>query len=216
MEFWIICVVKLIDWKKEMNDTEVIDNLKTRFKDCVLRKLTETEEADVVKTLSRFDSLGSYSLALLSEAVEIKKDENSSYLLLLNLHYTFRGTRIPQNETNISEDELIGLVLLKKSYGKVLIRPETMEDKINDLFSHIDIDFDFDKKFSHKYYTESDNEANFRNQISKQFVETIGEFNGLEIEIDDHVLIVRLRKQYTPENGEIIARFVTGINNGRN
>lgn|ERR1035437_9303430 len=199
-----------------MKDTEIIDNLSIKFKDCVLRKLTESEEENIVKTISRFDSLGSYSLALLSEAVEIKKNENSSYLLLLNLHYTFKGIRVPQSETNISEYELIGLVQLKKSYGKVLIRPETIEDKINDLFSHIDIDFDFDKKFSNRYCVEADNETQFRLNISKQFIETTGEIKGLEIEIDDHILIVRLRKQYTLENGEIIAKFVTGINNGFN
>lgn len=63
--------------------------------------------------------LGNYSLVLLSEAVEIVKDENSSYLLMLNFHTTYKGVRTPQNETNISDYELIGLVLLKKDYGKV-------------------------------------------------------------------------------------------------
>jgi len=97
-----------------------------------------------------------------------------------------------------------------------LIKPETIEDKINDLFSHVDIDFDFDKEFSKKYYVIVNNESLFRNNISTQFIETIRDVNGLEIEMNDNILIVRLRKQYTAENGEIIAKFITGINNGRN
>ncbi|MDD4968728.1 MAG: hypothetical protein PHT07_04795 [Paludibacter sp.] len=199
-----------------MNDTIIIDNLETKFKDCVLRKLIDTEEDNIIRIISRFNSLGYYSLALLSEAVEIKKNEKTSYLLLLNLQTTFKGTKIPQNETIISEYEIIGLAFLNKNYGKVLIRPETIEDKINDLFSHIDIDFDFDKDFSKKYCVLANNEALLRLNISKQFIETINENNDLEIEIDDNILIVRLRKQFTPENGEIIAKFITGINNGRN
>jgi len=63
-----------------MNNTLIIDTLETKFKDCVLRKLIGTEEDNIIRIISRFESLGYYSLALLSEAVEIKKDENISYL----------------------------------------------------------------------------------------------------------------------------------------
>jgi len=62
----------------------------------------------------------------------------------------------------------------------------------------------------------ANNESLFRNNISTQFIKTIRDVNGLEIEMNDNILIVRLRKQFTPENGEIIAKFISGINNGRN
>ena len=194
----------------------VIESLKTKFENCILKRLTESEEEMIINNLSSFDSFENYSLAVLSEAVEIIKNGNSSYLLLLNLQTTIKGVRIPQNESTISDYELIGLAVLKKKYGRVLIKPETLEDKINDLFSHVDIDFDFDKEFSKKYYVIATNESLFRNSISTQFIETIREVKGLEIELNDNILIVRLRKQFTPENGEIIAKFLTVMNNGRN
>jgi len=194
----------------------LIESLKTKIENCILKRLTESEEDMIVNNLSTFDTFENYSLAVLSEAVEIIKNGNSSYLLLLNLQTTIKGTRIPQNESTISDYELIGLAVLKKKYGRVLIKPETLEDKINDLFSHVDIDFDFDKEFSKKYYVIATNESLFRNSISTQFIETIRDVKGLEIEINDNILIVRLRKQFTPENGEIIATFLTGINNGHN
>ena len=194
----------------------VIESLKTKFENCILKRLTESEEDMIVNNLSTFDTFENYSLAVLSEAVEIIKNGNSSYLLLLNLQTTIKGTRIPQNESTISDYELIGLAVLKKKYGRVLIKPETLEDKINDLFSHVDIDFDFDKEFSKKYYVIATNESLFRNSISTQFIETIREVKGLEIELNDNIFIVRLRKQFTPENGEIIAKFLTVMNNGRN
>jgi len=194
----------------------LIESLKTKIENCILKRLTESEEDMIVNNLSTFDTFENYSLAVLSEAVEIIKNGNSSYLLLLNLQTTIKGTRIPQNESTISDYELIGLAVLKKKYGRVLIKPETLEDKINDLFSHVDIDFDFDKEFSKKYYVIAMNESLFRNSISTQFIETIREVKGLEIELNDNILIVRLRKQFTPENGEIIAKFLTVMNNGRN
>ena len=194
----------------------VIESLKTKFENCILKRLTESEEDMIVNNLSTFDTFENYSLAVLSEAVEITNNGNSSYLLLLNLQTTIKGVRIPQNESTISDFELIGLAVLKKKYGRVLIKPETLEDKINDLFSHVDIDFDFDKEFSKKYYVIATNESLFRNSISTQFIETIREVKGLEIELNNNILIVRLRKQFTPENGEIIAKFLTVMNNGRN
>jgi len=199
-----------------MNENIIIDNLKVKFGNCILRRLNESEEEMIVKNISCFNSFENYSLALLSEAVEITINGNSSYLLLLNLQTTIKGVRIPQYESTISDYELIGLAVLKKKYGRVLIKPETLEDKINDLFSHVEIDFDFDKEFSKKYYVIATNESLFRNSISTQFIETIRDVKGLEIEINDNILIVRLRKQFTPENGEIIATFLTGINNGHN
>jgi hypothetical protein len=199
-----------------MDDNLVIDSVETKLKNCSLRKLRESEEENIVNIISGFNSVVNYSLVLLSEAVEIKKNEITSYLLLLNLNSTIKGTKLPQSETIISEYELIGVAVLRKNYGQVSIRPETIEDKLNDLFTHTDIDFDFDKEFSKKYYVNATNEALFRMNISAHFLETIRQIDGLEIEIDGKTLIARLRKQFTPENAEIIAKLITELNNGRN
>jgi hypothetical protein len=199
-----------------MDDNLVIDSVETKLKNCSLRKLRESEEENIINIISGFNSVVNYSLVLLSEAVEIKKNEITSYLLLLNLNSTIKGTKLPQSETIISEYELIGVAVLRKNYGQVSIRPETIEDKLNDLFTHTDIDFDFDKEFSKKYYVNATNEALFRMNISAHFLETIRQIDGLEIEIDGKTLIARLRKQFTPENAEIIAKLITELNNGRN
>ena len=201
---------------KKMENNLVIDSLTAKLKDCSLKKLSASEEENIVNVISRFNSLVNYSLVLLTEAVEISKNGNVSYLLLLNLNTTFKGVKVPQSESRISEYELIGVAVLKKNYEQVLIRPETIEDKLNDLFAHTDIDFDFDKQFSKKYCVEATNEELLRMNISAHFLEAIREVDGLEIEIDGKILIARLRKPFTPENGELIAKFITEINNGRN
>jgi len=178
--------------------------------------LNKVEVENIENIISRFDSLNNYSLVVLSDVVEVKKNQNGSYLLLLSLTYGYKGIKTPQNESRFSEYELFGIAILRRDYGRVLIRPETISDKINDLFLNLDIDFDFDKEFSKKYFVVTNDESKVRNCISKSFLETVRGYSGLEIELDSNILLVRLRKSFTPENGEIITNFITAINDGYN
>ena len=146
----------------------------------------------------------------------VTKNQQLSFLLLLSMTFVYKSTKSPQNETRFSEYELIGIATLKKDYGRVLIRPETIEDKINNLFLSTDIDFDFNKGFSKKYYVVANDETKVRKCISNSFLETVRGFSGLEIELDGNILMVRLKKQFTQENGEIITNFLTAINDGYN
>ena len=199
-----------------MNDSIIIDNLRTIMTNCQFRELNESEEENIKKIISRFNSLNNYSLIVLSDVVEVKKNQHTSFLSLLSITYSYKDVKSPQNERGFSEYELIGIAILEKDYGRVLIRPETIADKIKDLFLYTDIDFDFDEVFSKKYYVSANDETKLRNCISKSFLETVRCFSGLEIELDGNILMIRLRKQFTQENGEIITNFITAINDGCN
>ncbi|MDO9257511.1 MAG: hypothetical protein Q7U54_18480 [Bacteroidales bacterium] len=199
-----------------MKDSILIDKLNSILTNCQFRELTEPEVENIENIISHFDSLNNYTQVVLSEALEIKKNQQISFLLLLSMTFSYKSTKSPQNETRFSEYELIGIATLKKDYGRVLIRPETIADKINNLFLSTDIDFDFNKDFSKKYYVVANDETKVRNCISNSFLETIRGFNDLEIELDGHILMVRLRQQFTQENGEIITNFLTAINDGYN
>lgn len=181
---------------------------------CQFRELNELEIEHIRNIVSSFESFNDYSLVVLSNAVEIKKNQNISFLVLLSITYRTKSIRIPQNETSFTEYELFGLAKLKRDYGRVLIRPEAISDKISDLFMKVDIDFDFDPDFSKKYFVVSDDESKVRNSISKRFLETVRGFNDLEIEIAGSILLVRLRKPFTPENSKVITDFITAINDG--
>ena len=199
-----------------MNDSIIIDQLNSILANCQFRELSEPEVANIENIILHFDSLSNYSQVILSEAIEIKKNQQLSFLLLLSMTFVYKSTKSPQIETRFSEYELIGIATLKKDYGRVLIRPETIEDKINNLFLSTDIDFDFNKGFSKKYYVVANDEIKVRKCISNSFLETVRGFSGLEIEIDGNILMARLKKQFTQENGEIITNFLTAINDGYN
>jgi len=199
-----------------MKENIIIDNIKSIMTNCQFRELNELEVENIENLISRFDSLSNYSLVVLSDVVEVTKNQNASFLLLLSITYSHKGIKSPQNENRFSEYELIGIAILRRDYGRVLIRPETFSDKINDLFLSIDIDFDYDKDFSKKYFVVSNDESKIRNNISRSFLETVRKYNGLEIELDSNILLVRLRKPFTPENGKIITNFITAINDSYN
>jgi hypothetical protein len=97
-----------------------------------------------------------------------------------------------------------------------LIRPETINDKISELFEKKEIDFGYDLAFSSRYYVLAENESQCRKNMSAEFLKTVRGFDGLEIEIYGRMLIARFRKPYTVDIGIAITRFITGINNGRN
>ena len=176
----------------------------------------ETEETMVQNHLSSFDSYQEYTMIVISETVKLVKNHNQSFLSLLNINYSFKGRKIPQNTQEECVYEVIGLAELRKDYGRVLIRPETIADKIAEIFEHVELDFNTDKEFSRKYYVLSNNESKFRMQVTTPFLNCIAKFDNLEIEINGTILIVRTRKPFSSEIAKSIADFLSDINNGLN
>ncbi|MEI6347663.1 MAG: hypothetical protein WCP69_06930 [Bacteroidota bacterium] len=177
---------------------------------------TELEEAMVQNHLSSFDSYQEYTMVVISETVKLVKNQNQSFLSLLNINYIFKELKIPQNIQEQCIYEVIGLTELRKDYGRVLIRPETIADKIAEIFEQVELDFDTDKEFSRKYYVLSNNESKFRMQVTTSFLNCIAKFDNLEIEINKTILIVRTRKPFSSEITKTIADFLVEINNGLN
>jgi hypothetical protein len=177
---------------------------------------TDAEEAMVQNHLSSFDSYQEYTMIVISETVKLVKNHNQYFLSLLNMNYSFKGGKTPQNSQEECVYEVIGLTELRKDYGRVLIRPETIADKIAEIFEHVELDFNTDKEFSRKYYVLSNNESKFRMQVTTPFLNCIAKFDNLEIEINGTILIVRTRKPFSYEITKLIADFISEINDGLN
>lgn len=178
-----------------------------------LEAISEQEEAKVYKMLSGFACFESYSPAFLVDVVKVKGGTDS-YLCLLSLNFEFKASKTPQNITTTTEQELVGLAILRKKYGHVYIRPETLGEKLQELFVKTEIDFEADKEFSRKYYVVADNEMRCRMNLSSGFLSIVKAYNGLEIEINDTILIARFRKPFTKETGEELLQLLDGIGRG--
>jgi hypothetical protein len=166
--------------------------------------------------LSGMDFYKSYDFVVITETMKVLKDDRISFLVLLNFNYTVKPVKYPLHAFSENYAEMIGIVRLTKDYGRVFIRPETIEDKITELFSRIEIDFENETQFNRKYYTVADHEERLRTQVTSHFLRTIAKFDDLEIEINGHNLFVRTRHPYAPEVARILAEFLAEINNGSN
>ncbi len=200
----------------KMDSKIIISNLSHLMGNCRLIEIAEPDEKDIKNAISQLESFKSYTLVFISEVVEMVKDQNHSFLVLLNITYTHKDSKIPVHERSHIESEIIGIAYLNKDYGSLLVRPETISDKISELFNRTEIDFDMDKQFSDKCYVRAIDEDKTRVAVTENFLKAFKGFKGLEVEINGHVLMARLRKGFSAENGKIIADFIAQINDGEN
>ena len=93
-----------------------------------------------------------------------------------------------------SSDYFVGYIKHNNKIGHTLFKPETFEDKINELFNPVEIDFKQYKKFSRRYYVLSDNETKLRNWIGDEFVELLESLKGFSIEFYKDTCLFRFSK----------------------
>jgi hypothetical protein len=79
---------------------------------------------------------------------------------------------------------------LQKQAGHILIRPERLSDKIVDLFTKRDLDFDSHPEFSRKYYLTTSNKSLTNRMLSYEFLDRIDHFKKIFLEIDDNRLLI--------------------------
>jgi len=194
----------------------IAETLQSLLPEFTFRQATEKDEKSILDLLAQSTDFGQYSSVRLSEIAELIHNENHSFLCLINLEFIFKGIKCPQHVNYVFEQELIGIAVLRKDYGRVIIRPETLADKIAELFNSTEVDFADDQAFSSRYYVLAENESLFRFSVSSEFRKAIKKFNEIEIEIIGNILIARFKKPFSDESGSEIVNFMSEINNGYN
>lgn len=97
---------------------------------------------------------------------------------------------------------------LSKEAGHVMIRPERLSDKIVDLFTKRDLDFDSHREFSRKYYLTTSNKALTNRMFSYDFLESVNTFRKIFVEICDDRLIITHKTETPPEKIIPLIEFV--------
>ena len=145
----------------------------------------------------------------------IKSARSDCYLLFVETSkLATRGNRSPET-VKVVEYQVWALAFTKKDFGRVLIRPETLVDKIIELVHPVELDFDEDKAFSDTYYVLVNDrwkadvamDRNFRNVAMDVRHEDI------VIEVIDHTLIIGYGKPVSPETAMNLADFVVRLCN---
>ena len=168
-----------------------------------VKKINRSEEADIYRKLSSFHSLQEIDEVVLRGALKIGK----GYLLLLSVNYQIQHVK-PKYHQRLTELEFAGLGNLTVDLSKTFIRRETLSDKINEIFVPIEVDFDFDREFSKKYYVLTDNQENLRQKMPPQLLEIIKDQPDVEIEINGRKLLIRNCQRITVDGAFNLAKFL--------
>ncbi len=142
----------------------------------------------------------------------IKDARTDCYVLFIER--TFRGYASKGGGEYFSHHyETWSLAYLKHDFGRVLIRKETLADKIIELVHPVEIDFADDKAFSDTFYVLANDFNKAFANINRDFRNAVMDVrhDDFLIEISDHTLIIGDRKPVFPGRASHMAEFVARL-----
>lgn len=111
------------------------------------------------------------------------------------------------------EHHIWALAYLKHNFGRVLIRRETLADKIIELVHPVELDFAEDKTFSDTFYVLVNDHEKAVRGLDRNFRNAVMDTrdNNFLIEIVEHSLIIGNHDPISPEKTIYLAEFITRI-----
>jgi len=179
-----------------------------------LRPAGDQEEAWIQQVLNNSDMFGNLNFAVIGGAVRVNDAARPSWLVLLNISYTEAPVKALQATVEYFIQEMISITALDQDFGRVYMRPESLGDKINDLFANVDIDFAKYPKLSKKYFITAENKELFASNVSDNILNAIEQSGIPEFEIVGNVLLVRFMAPYTEEINQQMLNFLYAIKAG--
>ncbi len=134
---------------------------------------------------------------------------NKFKILIINIEHHFIGGRYGNSIHN--ENQILGVKMLEKDYGRILIREENVFDKILEVFNKTEIDFKDDKEFSNRFFViaEEENKAKqFLNSEVRENFTSIPKKENFCIEVFNNELIISNKKTLNRINFNQIINFL--------
>ena len=161
--------------------------------------------------LEQFEAFKSYLDITLRDSYVIKHVNNDCYVLFIETHSKVQDAK--GIITDHYEHQTWALCYVKQDFGRVMIRPETLADKIIELIHPIELDFKEDKAFSDTFYVLINDHQKAIAAINRNFRNAVMDIRADDfvVEIADHTLIIGNRKPISPEKSIHLAEFVARV-----
>ncbi|MCO5934438.1 hypothetical protein NAF17_02705 [Mucilaginibacter sp. RB4R14] len=161
--------------------------------------------------LEQFEVLNHHQAVNIRDTFAIKNTCGDSYLLFVDMDT--EDTPPKGHKTLITEYQPWALAYLKRDFGRVFIRTETIIDKIREIIFPIELDFKEDKPFSDRYYVLTDDKRKAEYAMTQEFRDAMMAIKEIDfvVEIFEHTLIIGNRKPITPEHTLYLADFVARL-----
>ena len=189
------------------DDVEIIsksfDNLKPKFQPTIVDKLNF--DLDGFESIIKYANLGTQFIVALNSII------GERYILhclgeARYLHYKGR-------HDDDLEYKTWGILKLNNNLGNIIVRKETISDKVSEIFRKTEIDFPDDYEFSNNFYVVADDKIKtitwLTNTVRKAIKEiTLAEFAIL---IKGNTLLIGTGNQIDIETPYILAQFLTKL-----
>jgi hypothetical protein len=134
------------------------------------------------------------------------------HILFIHVSYKYGQLQRYGDNTVAGDDiQIYGCIKVGKDFGNVLIRPETLEDKIHELIDHQEILFPGFPSFNHKYYVLASDREKLKSAMSSEMISAIEPFNGLYIEIHNDMLLAGFKRNVDNETASDLITFLSEI-----
>lgn len=160
--------------------------------------------------LEQFEIFKKYHDINLRDTFVIKHTDSNSYLFFIEMHSKNHGKT---GITSHCEYQTWALAYLKCDFGRVLIRRETLADKLIELVHPVELDFAEDKAFSDTFYVLVNDHAKAVSAINRNFRNAVMDIreDNFVIEIVEHTLIIGNRKPISAEKSVHMAEFIARV-----
>ncbi len=188
---------------------EEIDRFQNTYKKLRSRFEIETT-GNIDFHLEQFETFKNYLDINLRDSFVIKHLNCDSYLFFIE---TFSKTHSKTGLADCYEHQTWALAYLKQDFGRVLIRRETLADKLIELVHPIELDFEEDKPFSDTFYVLVNDRAKAATAICRNFRNAVMDIrqDDFIIEIVEHTLIIGDKKPMSADRATYLAEFVSRV-----
>ena len=152
--------------------------------------------------------MSEYRSISIFKAIKVLHGVFDAHLLITEVSYSLRNGKFNIENT---EPQLIGYKKLDNNYGHILIRPETLEDKISGLFIKTEIDFKNYPEFSSRYYFAGDNELSANSFATSRRLELMEKQRELLVEVTGDILISKFSRVITSDDCNSMIGFIRDI-----
>jgi len=161
--------------------------------------------------LELFEVFKNYLEITVRDSFVIKQDNNNDcYILFVETESRHPG----QGKVSGDKDyQIWALAFLRADFGRMLIRRETLADKIIELVHPVELDFAEDKAFSDTFYVLVNDREKALKGVDRRFRNAVMDIrhDHFIIEIVEHTLIVGNNEPISAEKTLHLAEFITRI-----
>lgn len=189
-----------------MTDRSTLNLATTQLFEATLHKVSnqlKIIKRDVhvgLKLLSKFESLKKYKSVFVHHVTELKEDNGSFIIMLVEKHLTileFRKHAILEKE--IDEVEPVMIFSIPHDIGRVLIRRETITDKVMDLLTKVDNDFAAYPNFSKNYLVVGERPDLVKAHLPEGLLTALENIKDMTVEIHGNWGLARPEKNLTQQ-----------------